>query len=190
MRRSLVFTATALVAGFLYIGCTQDFDQFEPDNTFTTSSGSGGAGVSSSAAATGTPASTGAGGNGGTGGSVASVASSSSSGIPGGCMADTDCQPSTFCKTWECNAGLCSFTDTNGGTPLPDPDQTANDCKVVQCDGSGNEETVEDGADEPMADGNPCTDDVCNGDMPEHPPRPAGTPCMGNKMCDGNGNCV
>ena len=77
-----------------------------------------------------------------------------------------------------------------GQMQLPGGQQTDGDCKLAQCDGNGQVETVEDSGDIPMPDGNPCTEDICNGDMPEHPNRPAGTPCMGGNMCDGNGNCV
>jgi hypothetical protein len=84
---------------------------------------------------------------------------------------------------------MCTATNTSAGTALPGGQQMDNDCKIVQCDGSGQEETVADTGDIPAGDGNPCTEEICNGDMPEHAPRPAGTPCGMGNQCDGNGNC-
>lgn len=43
----------------------------------------------------------------------------------------------------------------------------------------------------PEDDGNSCTDDVCEGEVPAHPPSPAGKACGAAGMhCDGQGTCV
>ena len=44
---------------------------------------------------------------------------------------------------------------------------------------------------QPENDGNPCTNDVCESDLPVHIPIAAGIPCtLGGVMCDGMGSCV
>src|SRR5262245_27176231 len=110
MRRSVGFAAAALVGGAVYVGCTQDFDQFEPTGaTFTTSSGTGGAA-----------------GAGGAGGAMASVgpfsssaSASSSSSTGGGCMTAADCGTDTNCRFYSCNSGTCNQTNSADNTSIP-----------------------------------------------------------------------
>ncbi|MFO0592891.1 MAG: DUF4215 domain-containing protein [Polyangiaceae bacterium] len=43
----------------------------------------------------------------------------------------------------------------------------------------------------PVDDGNECTDDVCEANLPVHVDKPVGSPCQsGGSQCDGNGACV
>lgn len=85
--------------------------------------------------------------------------------------------------------GMCSFVDVPNGNAAPAMYQTAGDCKVVRCDGSGNDTTANDNNDKPPSDGNPCTDQTCESGMPMFPPRPAGTACN-NGVCNDMAMCV
>jgi plastocyanin len=68
--------------------------------------------------------------------------------------------------------------------------QTPSDCKVNQCDGNGGVMSVN--ANDPIVDGNQCTDDVCTAGVPSNPPSMAGAPCnqMSGAVCSGSGTCV
>ncbi len=109
-----------------------------------------------------------------------------------GCLKPPDCAGNfDFCKSRTCMAGICGVNYEADGTPVPSGEQTAQDCYIVVCDGSGNKVTrvdMNDGVD----DGNPCTRDACNPDaVPTHDPEMAGTPCAvgDNDVCDGLGDC-
>jgi hypothetical protein len=106
-----------------------------------------------------------------------------------GCIGPADCGAGTFCSGWTCNSGTCNPAPTAAGTPLPA--QTAQDCLVEQCDGSGGAIQVPDDADVPADDGVDCTQDVCSAGMPSHPPQPSDAACsQGGNVCDGAGTCV
>ena len=81
----------------------------------------------------------------------------------------------------------CGVTNAAVGTLLP-PNQTAGDCKKVQCDGAGQSQTVNDDTDKPV-DSNACTQDLCNAGIPSNPPEAAGTACSqsGGTKCNGSG---
>src|SRR5262245_11917268 len=181
MRRTVLFTAAALVGGAVYVGCTQDFDQFEPKGTtFTSSSGAGGA--------------AGAAGVGGAGGTMASVgpfssSASSSASTGGGCMTAADCGTDTNCRFYSCNSGTCNQTNSADNTSIPPAGQVPGDCKMLLCDGMGGEKTVADSQDLPTDEPNDCTTEECNVDMPVHTPVAAGMPCA-TGVCDGMGACV
>src|SRR5262249_35054211 len=65
----------------------------------------------------------------------------------------------TECHSRSCSmAGACGFNNTAAGTPTSA--QTTGDCKVNQCDGAGNVESVNQDTDVPV-DSNACTNDVC-----------------------------
>lgn len=68
------------------------------------------------------------------------------------------------------------------------PDQVHGDCLKIACDGAGKKKVVpdpEDGVD----DGNPCTDDVCQGTELKHLPRKS-VPCYsGPDGTEGVGEC-
>jgi hypothetical protein len=97
----------------------------------------------------------------------------------------------TTCHKRTCSIGICGIFLAEEGTP--DATQVPGDCKAVVCDGQGGTKTVADGNDRPD-DKNACTDDVCTGDVPEHPPVADGTPlpvqdpgdCR-RVLCDGKG---
>jgi hypothetical protein len=105
------------------------------------------------------------------------------------CITAANCGTATDCRSFACNGGMCQTNDVMQGTPVPN--QTAGDCKVVQCNGIGGTETVNANSDVPV-DGNQCTGDVCMNGMPSNPNLNAGTACsqMGGTQCNGMGSCV
>ena len=191
MHRSAILTASLLsTLGLLYVGCTQNFDQFEPVPT-------GGPGSSASSAGGGNVG--GAGGAGGAGGQGGGVVSSSGTGGTGGagggmpeCTNNNDCPNDTLCEDWSCTAGKCVSAQVPAGTPIGN--QIPGNCRARICNAMGDDEIVDDPTDVPADDGNPCTDEVCNGGEPAHPNEPAGTACMldggGMGKCDAMGVCI
>src|SRR4029078_11837659 len=111
-------------------------------------------------------------------GQGACVACISASTCPG---LDNDCHHRT------CINGACGVANTAAGTAITL--QTTGDCKVVQCNGSGQTMTVNDDTDLPV-DGKSCTGDVCTGGTPSNPNLSTGTVCGTNLMCNGQGACV
>jgi len=101
------------------------------------------------------------------------------------CLQDNHCGTNTTCKMFHCNAGLCSSSDANDGTPVSDD---PGDCKKTVCM-SGAAAQINDNNDV-YVDGNPCTDDQCMDGVPQNPNVAAGMSCGGALMCDGGGNCV
>jgi hypothetical protein len=106
-----------------------------------------------------------------------------------GCISATDCPGTdTACQTRACSAqGICSVTFKASGTRLADP--AAGDCKGLQCDGAGNTQSVNDGADVPV-DSNACTTDECAAGTPSHRPVASNTACGTGLVCDGATHCV
>ena len=78
------------------------------------------------------------------------------------CATLADCQASAgSCqKAAACAEGVCTFEDIADGEALPE--QTPGDCARLVCDGAGKEKLVADAKDLPD-DGNPCTEDRCEG---------------------------
>ncbi len=108
-----------------------------------------------------------------------------------GCNEAEDCGDATSCQAPTCNgAGVCGVSNTAAGTPLPGGQQDDGDCQEVRCDGAGASASYEDDDDVPDDDGNDCTDEVCNGGLPQHPDLDVGTPCGDGGYCDGMGACV
>jgi hypothetical protein len=104
-----------------------------------------------------------------------------------GCVVAEDCGIDSECQTFACNAGTCETTNTAAGTAIAS--QSDGDCQILQCNGSGGVESVNDDADLPD-DNKPCTEDLCTDGAPSHPPLMAGTSCGGSLVCDGSGQCV
>jgi hypothetical protein len=103
-----------------------------------------------------------------------------------GCVTAANCGTDTACRTFTCNNGQCGVDNVAAGTLLTA--QTAGDCKRVQCDGTGQTQTVTDDTDKPV-DGNACTQDLCTAGIPSNPPETAGTTCSqnGGTRCNGSG---
>jgi hypothetical protein len=155
-------------------------------------SGSGVGGSGGSGGAGGLGGAGGMGGSGATGGMGGSGAAGGMGGAggSGGCVVAADCpSPATECEAATCIAGVCGKAPKPAGTPIAA--QSAGDCKLATCDGSGGVTTVNDPADAP-SDQNECTADACSNGAPSHPPIAAGWPCGAgmSMICNGMGACV
>jgi hypothetical protein len=97
---------------------------------------------------------------------------------------DTDCHVRT------CNANACGVNNIAMGTATSS--QTAGDCQLSVCDGSGGAVSVADNTDVPADDGLQCTSEACVAGAPAHPPVAVDTVCnqAGGSFCDGSGACV
>jgi hypothetical protein len=96
------------------------------------------------------------------------------------------------CQTRTCIDNVCGVGSLPTSTVLA---QTANDCKTRSCDGAGAVTVSANGQDLPVDDGNPCTDETCNGTSPAHPPFPLSHVCgraadNHDLFCDGAGACI
>jgi hypothetical protein len=69
----------------------------------------------------------------------------------------------TECREPICEQGVCGFSDKPEGTALAS--QVAGDCKREVCDGNGGTASSVDPSDV-YDDGNPCTEDLCEGGAP------------------------
>ena len=106
----------------------------------------------------------------------------------GPCTTANDCPgQDTECVKRTCVQGVCGTATLAPGLPVPL--QVAGDCKVRQCDATGQVAVVADNSDLPE-DGNPCTLDVCTAGLGSHPPAALGSACGGTNKCNGAGQCV
>ncbi|MDP3504751.1 MAG: lamin tail domain-containing protein [Myxococcales bacterium] len=106
------------------------------------------------------------------------------------CNVATQCGGTdTECRTRTCTAGACGVNFTPNGTALTA--QTAGNCRVAQCDGSGGIANVVDDTDVPV-DGNQCTNDLCSNGTPSNAPATLDTSCAqnGGTVCNATGTCV
>jgi len=105
------------------------------------------------------------------------------------CLATRDCdESSSFCYTYACVDNSCQQQPIAAGTPLPSDQQYEHDCRTAVCDENGNT-SYEPQDDPPSSDGNPCTEETCDGTTPVYEPLPSGTPCGAGMTCDGQGSC-
>ena len=106
-----------------------------------------------------------------------------------GCATGTDCPGmDTDCQTRTCTAGVCGTSNAAAGTVTAA--QTAGDCKLQQCDGSGAIVSMAANNDLPV-DNNDCTNDVCTAGAPSNPNTMSGGVCTsGGTVCNGSGACV
>lgn len=106
------------------------------------------------------------------------------------CATDRDCpQPSNPCQVWTCWQEVCTPVAAARDTVLPAAAQSAGDCKLLVCDGQGKATALEDEADVPPEDDNPCADEVCQDGAPAYPPVAVGAPCGKAGICNGHGKC-
>ena len=108
-----------------------------------------------------------------------------------GCTFPTDCPGvDDECKTRTCISNACGFDFTPASSALAN--QTANDCKVRTCDGSGHLLILSDDSDVPLDDGDQCTAPGCDDKTPVFVPAAVDTTCTqdGGSYCDGAGQCV
>ena len=110
------------------------------------------------------------------------------------CKDKSACPAPPDCQIVSCVATVCQVEPAPAGDPSVKVMDTLNDCKKPVCNGKGGIEFVADGADLPILDKNPCTDQACVGDAPMYPASGMGTACTSAspaaKVCDGNGACV
>jgi sulfatase modifying factor 1 len=110
-----------------------------------------------------------------------------------GCATDSDCPtPASACDVAMCVGSRCTRRVVEGYAP-PEV-QEAGDCQARVCTADGALTTVEDGADLPADDGDPCTETACSATVASHRPAEEGGPCPlaeGDEgVCDGAGACV
>lgn len=128
------------------------------------------------------------GGNGG-GGAGGGAGGMAGAGGGGQCASVQDCPGvDTACRKRTCVEGVCGYANEPSG---PAANQLPGDCKRSVCDGMGTVTTENDATDVP-GDGNDCTTDACNADMPTNTPTALGAPCAQSSgaVCDGQGACV
>ncbi|HEY2898946.1 MAG TPA: hypothetical protein VGL59_00110 [Polyangia bacterium] len=103
------------------------------------------------------------------------------------CLTKVDCGTDDECKKFTCSVqGACSVANTPANTAISA--QTAHDCQMVVCNGSGTTTSIADDTDKPM-DGNACTDDVCTAGVPSNPVV-IDRSCNVNQFCKSDGSCV
>ena len=109
-------------------------------------------------------------------------------GTGGSCAGPSECDDGNVCTDDRCEGGECIHESLDGD--MPAEMQITGDCRRRACRaGVVSDETDE--GDLPF-DGKECTDDVCNGNQPQHPPLAGGTACTegGGQVCNGEGDCV
>ena len=107
------------------------------------------------------------------------------------CSQASDCPgTSTECRVVVCSSGTCGLSMPPAGTVVAG--QTQGDCRDLVCNGTGSVIVVDDDADVPADDGNPCTIEICQAGSQGVIPAALGTPCAhdGGHFCDGSGACV
>lgn len=163
--------------------------------------GTGGTGATGGVGAVGgVSGNAGAGGTAGTAGAAGTAGVAGSAGVAGGdagsdasdggpeCLSPTECPAgANECQVATCDGGVCGISNVVAGTDLVA--QTAGDCKVDECDGSGSVASANDASDLPD-DNNACTDDVCTAGVPSNPPKNPGTSCGTGLVCNATGSCV
>jgi hypothetical protein len=103
-------------------------------------------------------------------------------GFPCGDPVDAACSGPDSCD----GSGACQPNHAARGTPVSAPD---GDCRVTQCDGQGQTQTVADNDDVPLDPGTGCIQPACLAGSPIQVPRGRGTPCEAGR-CDGSGACL
>lgn len=104
------------------------------------------------------------------------------------CARDEDCDPSTFCVLYRCEAGACLAAPTAANTALPPEAQDGGDCKKTVCDGAGGTLTIADDADAP-ASTDDCKQSACSGGVPTAANTADGTPCSNGAGKCSSGEC-
>ncbi|HET6585046.1 MAG TPA: hypothetical protein VFG69_16430 [Nannocystaceae bacterium] len=108
------------------------------------------------------------------------------------CTGPADCTElpaDSECRTRTCVDDVCGLSFTDADTPVNETQQTAEDCRIVVCDGAGNIHSIDDDTDVPI-DGLECTTDECVDGSPRNSPLRSGTSCGKAGTCDGKGACI
>ena len=110
---------------------------------------------------------------------------------PLACRGAEDCPGvANACGLPVCEQGACSMRNLAAeGTILLD--ESTGDCIRAICDGKGNVLLAADDTDVPF-DGNPCTDDLCMGGVPQNVAKSEGAQCgtISSVTCNAAGECV
>ncbi len=108
---------------------------------------------------------------------------------PLACEYSDECPvPSSPCLAAMCLEGSCVHTPAPRA-PLPPEDQRKGDCKHLSCDGDGGVSSSRASYDLPPSDKNPCTEAVCDVDVPKQDPKEVGSRCGEKGICNGEGLC-
>lgn len=107
------------------------------------------------------------------------------------CTQDDQCPADTPCATHSCSPnGTCQVSLVPAGTPVAG--SVVGDCRAFVCNGAGTSTEQADDSDLPD-DGDDCTDDLCVNGAPQHPLKPADSPCGvtgAGLYCNAAGQCV
>ncbi len=105
---------------------------------------------------------------------------------------DTCPAPDHGCLISTCMEGQCVFIPAPNGV-LPAEEQVVGDCKELFCSGDGEVIAYASQYDLPRGEKNPCSNAVCDLDVPKQEPKLAGTHCPLPKgaegLCNGAGQC-
>jgi hypothetical protein len=105
-----------------------------------------------------------------------------------GCVDATVCPgQDTFCGQRTCQMNTCGMSYQAAGTALPT--QTAGDCMVDVCDGTGGTTAIVDDGDAPP-DPSACVLAQCQAGVSSTVNAPSATVCGSNRVCDGSGHCA
>jgi len=116
-------------------------------------------------------------------------------GICVACNTATDCGATgNACVVATCTSNVCGTSNLGPSTHLPPAQQTAGDCQVLVCNGSGGTESADDPTDLPVSDSACLTNPSCSGTplAPSFTDAPSGTACTdsGGTMCNATGMCM
>ena len=105
------------------------------------------------------------------------------------CNSATQCGTATFCQSFTCNSNTCGTVNVASGTDLPPGDQTAGNCRLLECNGAGGTMNTIANTDVPN-DNNACTTDTCSAGTPTFTNVAINTACGTGDFCNGSGSCV
>jgi len=105
------------------------------------------------------------------------------------CTKPSDCGEVTACGTPACDDGVCSWTGVKDEGDQPaELMNVAGDCQIIQCNGTGQVQTLEMQDSDVFPYGNPCYQDDCGAGL-TRPPANVGAAC-GAGFCSNEGRCV
>jgi hypothetical protein len=110
---------------------------------------------------------------------------------PPQCTTPSQCGSDTECVTWACTSNMCVPSYTADQTPLAT--QTAGDCRVVVCNGTGGTRSDPDNADVPDDDDpTDCVVPICDGGAPSTQLKNVDESCGAgdDQHCTLGGDCV
>lgn len=115
------------------------------------------------------------------------VAEAAASNVACASAADCGSVPVSECSSWSCVAGVCVLDLVAARTPVAA--QVAGDCSYAGCGGDGYVTQWYDREDV-VDDGNPCTEDRCEGYAAKHIAWPVGSSCGNGLACNAAAQCA